>query len=269
MKPSRMRTIGIALLVLCTIGMAVSIPTMAMRLDDREFPVVWFYEQFRAPEFEYLDESVEIATLEDPERLEIRWRGEVLTQSLEGVKVDPRLPDLMQHEDWLRVMLMAEGAQSTDELAAGFESGEIEPRLIAAMRLPAEGYEPESWGLVRRRDWRYRFIELLPPGEQGTTGGAFEEFTGSYRELDQLADPAHRAEVGREGDLWMYHAMLQVTPPTLYRAKNKPIESAMQAMSWTWPVAGASILGFVLGCMFVGMSRVSGPVLEADAPNDI
>jgi len=258
MQPSRMRTIGVALIVLCTIGMAVSIPAMALRLDDREFPLVWFYEQFKAPEFTYRGEPVEIATLEDPARLEVRWRGETVTQPLEGVKVDQRLPGLMQHEDWLRVMLMVEGAQSTDELVEGFQDGSIEPRLIVAMRLPAEGYEPESWGLVRRRDWRYRFIELLPPGEPE----AFAEFTGSYKELDQLADPVHRAEAGREDDLWMYHTMLQVTPPTLYRAKNKPIENAMQAMSWTWPVAGASILGLVAGCMLVGMSRVKRPPEE-------
>jgi len=285
--PSK-RTGGL-LIGLGVIGLAISMPSMVSRLQSREIPIVWFDDTITDEQFSWMGKPVVVTTVYDtgtrvhygqldnngyplvelsehadpnlPARIEIFWRNSVITQPFVGQFIDKRLPVLLKHEDWLRIALMVEGAQSRTQLESGIADGSLHPRMIVSMRLPPEGYDPDTWGKVRRKDWRYRFIELLPPGSGDQTS---REFGGTYGELDALGNPDERHAQNRDADLWMYHAMLQVTPASLYRSKNKPIEAAMRAIGWTWPVAGLSILAIAGGLFIVAMGRTVARGTESD-----
>lgn len=250
-------TLGLVLAVLGIIGLIVSLPAMAHRLSHREIRQVWFHSPVPAPKFEFKGEPAEIRPIDPADAgalpaIDIVYRGATHRILIEpGMRDDPRLPGLLRYEDWLRVLLFAEGGNEK-ELDALIESGQVRPRLVVATRRPALGYEPGSWGSVRRKEWRYAFVELIPADAPGDPLILHE---GTYAELDKLVDPKYRQEKGLEADLWKYYAMQHVTPPTLFRARSRPIQEAMEAMGWTWPVAGTSVLLFVVGLIARGVGR--------------
>lgn len=260
---NRGRTIGIALIAASVIGLIASIPAMAQRLSHRATNVVWFHDPIPSEEFEFLGRPASVTTVDPPKdapaarpTLEIRWRDQIEKVEIEdGIRDDPRLPGLLRHDDWLRILVMAEGARSREELDAGIAAGTINPRLIIAMRLPAKDYDPGSWGAVRRKEWRYRFLELLP--ESRSPDKACEWFEGTYAELDKLGDPTYLKQSGRQSEAWKYAAMQHVTPSLLFRSKNRAIDDAMLAMGWTWPVAGLSIMALVVGSLVTAISGAS------------
>lgn len=259
---SRATLIPAALLLLGVIGLAVSIPLMAKRLQSRHIPMVWFQAPLEGQEFLFQGERVHIDVVEsaDPAAagrvLKIDFRGRELLFPIEpGMQDDPRLPGLKRFEDWLRVVPMFTGVQTEEQIEHDIADGSRHPKLLVAMRLLAQGYDPDSWGLVRRKDWRYRFalLDAKAPLED-----AVEIVEGSYVDLDLLGDPVYRAREGREDEVWKFHAMLQVTPATAYRSKNRPLSEVMGTMGWTWPIAGFSILaifGGVAGLALRGLSR--------------
>ncbi|MDX2114438.1 MAG: hypothetical protein SFZ24_02290 [Planctomycetota bacterium] len=259
------RAAGLAMMLFGLLSVGVAVPFMASRLSHRDIPIVYFTQPGVSPQFEFRGEPGEVRTIDPPADqpetrsvIEIHWRGEVLRYEIEpGMRDETRLPGLLRHEDWLRVLIMAEGARSDVEIMQGVQEGRIEPRLIITMRRPAEDYEPGSWGDVRRKEWRYRFIELLPPGKAGADGSVFSVSESTYGELDKLADRKYRAEHGLQDEVWKYFAMQHVTPPTLVRARSRPIAEAMQAMGWTWPVGGIGIMVFVVGAVAFGASGVA------------
>ncbi len=251
---------GIILIALSVIGLVISIPAMAGRLSHRTTSVVWFHDPIPVEEFEFLGSPASVLTIDPPKdaagtrpRLEIRWRNETSEVEIEdGIRDDPRLPGMLRHDDWLRILVMAEGAGSQLELDQGIAQGTIQPRLIIAMRLPAKDYDPGSWGAVRRKEWRYRFLELLP--EARSPAKTCEWFEGTYAELDKLGDPTFIKASGRQSEAWKYAAMQHVTPSLLFRSKNRSINDAMLSMGWTWPVAGVAIMGLVVGFLVFAVS---------------
>jgi hypothetical protein len=252
MSAAYLRWIGLALALVGVAGLVFSSVEMARRLSARDLPIIWFNKPVPEPRFTFMGSKGEVRAADpapdDPDqlpRLRITYRGaEVSFPIEEGMRDDPRLPGLLRHEDWLRVLIFAEGARSEAELDQALVTGEIIPRLVVAMRLPAPGYRAGSWGDVRRREWRYRFVELLP---EAVSDEPFAVHESTYAELDRLGDPVYRRLHGLEADLWKYQVMMHVTPSTLYRAKNKPVEDGMKAMAWTWPAAGMSVMSIVAG----------------------
>lgn len=262
--------VGILILVASIAALGVSTWKMAYRLSHRpdmaQRPMVWFNEPIYSDSFTYQGEPVKVTTiagdsLGSAPAVEITFRGQSARLEVGG-RDDPRLPNLMRHEDWLRILPMAEGrAGSQDELIEKLRKGEVQPRMVVAARYPAAGFDPESWGLVRRRDWRYVFLELRAdvPADQ-----AIERSETTYREIEQLFAPSPRdkpvegiTEAEKTARQWQYYAMLQVTPAPLYRAKDKVVEQGMQAMGWTWPVAAVAILGLMAGGAMVMSIRVT------------
>lgn len=270
MTPRAARSIGITLALLGVIGLAVSIPVMAQKLASRgdleDRPVFWFAEPAGEYEFAFRGEPISI-TLAEPETgnpsLDLTFRGNRLVFPI-GPDDDPRLPGLNRHSKWFKVLPMAAAPSgSRQDLMLALADGSIEPRLVVAARYPAEGYDPESWGRVRRKEWRYRFVELKvdgPPEE------AVESVERTYGELDALYspsvydDPESIADAEtRRRDGWQYEAMLQVTPAGAYRSRSKRVRAGMTAMGWTWPAAGVSILLFLGGSALAAASRIPRP----------
>lgn len=267
--------LGWCLLILSTLGLFISIPVMALRLSDRpdlqRRPLVWFESAAVGDSFEFQGERVAVETqernaagqaLERPQ-IVIRWRGQELRWDVGG-RDDQRLPGLLRHEEWFRIMPMVQAnAASDDEVKRLIGQGEIQPRLIAVGRYPAEGFNAGSWGLVRRREWRYRFAEFLTEGDAAQSIRTSES---TYGELEGVIAPGpydkprtDLTDDDRERIRWQHAAMIQVTPAPLYRARDKQVDKALAIMGWTWPTAGASVLGIIVGALLIATARPAQP----------
>lgn len=285
MKRSPLRIVGLVLATASFIGLVVSVVGMTRRLADREDlterPVAWFAEPVLDAEFAFAGNDALVSIVESPpptieeaaadpsmhlfpwpgaeRHLTIEWRGNTVVLPIVG-EDRPPYPGLMRFEDWFRIAPMAVAqASSNREVIAMLERGLIEPRLVIAARYPAEGFDPESWGLVRRQDWPYVFVELHAGGDDAD---AVSMHRATYRELEDLFAPGPRAKPielspeERDERFWQHSAMLQVTPSVLYRARDKQVEAGMRAMGWTWPAAGVSVLGLIVGVGLVFMGSV-------------
>ncbi len=282
---------GPALIGLSVVGLAVSSFSMARRLSDRpelrHKPHFWFNTRIDAEVFDFLGERCEV-TIDPPAEtadaagrfpasvtpaLVVKWRGQEVRFDFGG-RYDPRLPGMLKHEDWFKLLPMVESdGGSNEKIVQAMRDGTLRPRLIAAARYPAAGFDEGSWGLVRRREWRYRFAEFFVDGPPESS---IKTWDTTYKEIERVAAPGPYdkpveglTEEQRRERLWQYDAMIQVTPPQLFRAKDKVVQEGMSAMSWTWPAAGASVMGLVIGAMLTaagGVSRTESAAVSNRSP---
>ena len=207
----------------------------------------------------------------DPASLRITWRGQTVEWPMGAVE-QLGAPGLDRYENWFQVFLLADGAASDEDLREMWSGGAADGRirLVAAARYTADGFDPESWGAVRRREWVYRLAELDPDGPAETS---LRAHTKRYEELDNLLVPGkyskkYRPETlpesdeARRRDLWMHYAMQQVTPAPQFRGKDKAIEEFVAWLGWPWPVAAASTLAMLAG---VGLMASTGVSRRAQA----
>lgn len=280
MRRSPLATIAIFAMVFACLALILSAWAMKERLADREVQNVLFGEPILDKQFTYLPapsaqrQDVSIAYLtadqanetlpEDAQPIQtpilrVNFRGSSTDFPVLEAPTDVtiKLPGLLAFRDWFKVLPMITGATSAEDAEARIQSGEINTRLVLVARYLPEGYERDSWGTVRRQDWIYRFAELLPE----PASPAITVTQRTYRQLDALHTPGVHAKDEdiptadeRERDLWMHFAMQQVTPPQFFRAKDRKLDAALEAMGWTWPVAGISVLTIVLSGLAIAMA---------------
>jgi hypothetical protein len=154
-----------------------------------------------------------------------------------------KLPDLLPHEDWLRVLRMVEtGPIPPREALAKLDRGEIPDRLILVVRVPPPGVDPNTWGNVWRKQWSFDFYELDP--------------AGTIVRHDRLRYPAKSGfRQPREGDLrentWQYQAALQTMPPESKIGPSRNFfGNALAAAGWTLPASAFAALGATLLLVF-------------------
>ncbi len=254
------------ILLASVLGLATSAWFMKSRLAQREIEMVYFNDPVGETEFYFEDHLVTIERVDVEPASNAFGVGRALRLTYrDGVADFPIvaedkeiLPGLLGVDDWFKVLPMVTGAQSAEDAAAKLDSGQIRPRMVIAARYPAEGYDTESWGRVRRGEWVYRLAELKPYGDE-----PIALVTKTYRELDALHTPGkHTPEEmiptpeERSRDLWQHYVMQQVTPSQFFRAKDRNLDSALAAMGWTWPAAGISGLGIMISVAMLGMARV-------------
>ncbi len=254
------------ILIASALGLLTSGWFMMQRLSSREIDLVYFNDPVGDTAFNFEGHSVSIErTAISPDSnpfgaeraLRVSYRDTVVEFPI--VSSDKEvLPGLLGVDDWFKVLPMVTGAASAQDAAAKLESGELKPRMIVAARYPAEGFDSESWGLVRRSEWGYWLAELHPESDPAIT-----VVKKSYRELDALHTPSKYTPEEmiptpeqRKRDLWQHYAMQQVTPSQFFRAKDKNLDSALSAMGWTRPAAGVSGLGIMVSLAMLGMARV-------------
>jgi hypothetical protein len=157
-------------------------------------------------------------------------------------------------DEWFGVYPMVTGAATAREAAERTGQGDLDARLVIAAR-----YEPgnikRGWSSVQRQNWIYRIAELQLNAEP-----VIEVVEKTYRELDAIGTPGKYTpeemiptEAERSRDLWMHYVMQQVTPAPFYRAKDRRLDSALEAMGWTWPVSLGGGFAIVLSIVLVGL----------------
>lgn len=201
-------------------------------LDEREFN--WYGRPVRLEDADDDGNWTLVVTYGDQER---RMRV--------TIPGDRRLPRLLPHRDWLRVLRFAEGTGlSWEELNRRLEEGKVEERLVLVTRIPRSDADPRTWGTAWVRDTSFKFYELMPDG-------TIQEQT--------LRFPTTKArEPYAEGELrentWQLQAALRLVPPGL-GPKLKYRQGSMLAMGYTWPMAMLGVAGMVVAVMIGGGAR--------------
>ncbi|MEM1424778.1 MAG: hypothetical protein AAGH64_12350 [Planctomycetota bacterium] len=267
---SRTQTkLGLLIALAGLLGIGASIPWLVYSLRDRNIQTMRLIAQFEAPAFEIDDVPFRVERVPplpegavepengDPEAaLRVHWRGATHDFTL-GPNIQPYEPGLKKYGLWFGVLLISDGAATEEEFERMWSTGGgPEPYFVVAARYPAEGYDPETWGKVRRKEWVYEFAKLNFEGDT-----PIETARKPYEQVDALLLPGKYTDERfiptaeeRERDLWQYYAATYVTPPSQFRGRNKVIDPLMQEMGLAWPAAGLSILAVVFGILMIMMS---------------
>jgi hypothetical protein len=249
--------LGLILAIVSAAAMGIAVWALAQRLSHRNTDMVRLVGRVTGTtEITYKGHECRVEILggegDVPGTMRVHWRGHTIDYPMwtrpnkEGEALEP-------HKDWFGVMVLADGAEDTGSLRSNW-TGENGPRtrLIVAARYPAEGFDPGSWGLVRRKEWHYRLAVLHTDGPDDA---AVEQWDKSYEELDAIFLPGKytsgwfipKSDAERLDKLWMFYAMLEVTPPMHYRGRDKGSEAVIASMGWPWPVAAAGCMGMLAG----------------------
>lgn len=140
---------------------------------------------------------------------------------------DSRLPGLVSHEQWLRVLWFA----PIVEPVAG---SKVPERMVIVTLSPPPGTDPESYGRTWRKEWDFDFYELQADGRI---------------EHHRLGFPTtKRHEAPRDDELvegtWQWYAALALVPPG-QAPKYKFTNTGMGAAGLTLPLAAVFLLASV------------------------
>jgi len=240
--------------------MVASAGTMATRVADfhRENKRnVYAFRAVTEPEFSYSDRPVEITHTETAVglRVDVRY-GEDSIGVRSSLPSDLRLPGLLAHEDWMRVLRFAEASgTSLDRLRARMESGEVRDRLVVVTRSLEPGADPSSRGEVNQKAWTFDFYEFLP-------GGGFEHERKRFPVKRRADLRTGTVPPARENELkentWQFQAALMVMPPA--RGPSPQFtDDGLHAMGWTLPATSVSMLTLIGALMVAAAPRRATP----------
>ncbi len=157
----------------------------------------------------------------------------------------------------------AAGAEGVDEVG-----GEGE-RVVAMTRVPPPGYDPATWGAVKRSEWSFRFYELK---RDGTIERTLRRWPRSERSEKTLAKTA-AGERGTPAEQAVAKMLAAIPPleersleyqlalnviPKLNVPSYKFKKTAMEAMGWTLPTAFFSMLVAILS-LFIAIAPKTTP----------
>ncbi len=286
MLRSRPAQVGLIIALLAVVGLALSLAELTDRLSNRNIYLVRLVNDIVDPTFEF---QGHIATVQQIPSDQLRAEGipaqtDALRITWRDQTADFPIPDnsFLQYEEglnkyrkWFGVFVFVDGEESEDLLRDKWVPDDqgnfaVQPRLVVAARYTADGYEDqaETWGAVRRSEWVYRFAQFHPASTHPDSAQAITRWTKNYEELDNLLTPGTytkkyrphllpESQAERNENLWMYYAMLQVTPASDVRGRNKSTEEVVRAMGWPWPVAAASALALAGSLALIASSRVA------------
>lgn len=201
---------------------------------------------FRGREVRFVDDR----SIPGTPYLDVHY-GDAVQRLRVTIPGNEHLPDLLPHEDWMRVLLFAPMSGVTiDEFRDGVASGTIDARMVVVTRTPRAGLDPKTWGAIMKKDWVFDFYELLPEG-------GFSHERLKYPSRGGVREP-------REGELrentWQFQAALQLMPnaggtgPT-----HNFFGNALAAAGWRLPASAFSGLVCTVALAFaVGPRRRAG-----------
>lgn len=298
--PRSLLTLGILAIIMSGVVMGVGVFGMKDRLEGRDLQMVYFQSPIYLTEFNFKGESVSAEVLSPADRvgaapptavssdtpldaaigadtwvLRYTFRGETVEFPIldpADARLFPVATDddrLGLLEDWFKVLPMVTGARTAIEAAEGVASGDIPGRLIIAARYESPELRPQ-WAEVQRQNWIYRIAEFNAAEDTAPGEPAIALVEKTYRELDVLHTPGTRTPEEliptpeeRERDLWQHYAMQEVTPAPFFRAKDRNLDAALEAMGWTWPVSLGGGFGIVISIILIGLGLKTKPELAA------
>lgn len=249
MAASFVRLLGGALIVAGVATLAVSAPELVQRIRAQATDAPrtqWAGRTVSDDSFNYRGQPVTLETTRDDAGpvVSVRWGAAAESMPVTGLD-DPRLPKLLRHKDWLRVLELTPvtGGQSPDAaLAGGAES-----ILVIVGRAPAAGYDPATWGAVLDGEWRYTFLKLSASGGIERSEAPAADLTPDTWQA--AAAFAVNPELTRS-------ASVSATMRTLHPGKA-PARDSFSGLGWTWSASGLAVMGIVVGGMLFAGSFLS------------
>jgi hypothetical protein len=242
------------LAVVCLALLVVSVNVMFHKIaafNTSAERVLWMLKPVGERAFQYSGRDVALTDQindQGKEAVLVRYGEQELMIPATIPPKDGRLPGLVRHEDWMRVVRFAKSDGATgpdfDRLLA---EGKVSDRLAIVVRRPLVD-DPRTLGDGWRRQWVFDFYEFRPEG-----GFATETWTyPSGRTIDK-PKPGHLEEGS-----WQYSAALSVMPK-LRKPNPKFTDDALHALEWTLPAAAFSGVGLMAALlMLVSPSRRAG-----------
>lgn len=197
---------------------------------------VYAFQALNLRHFDYAGRPVSLADEVDPTSgetwLNVDYGGEKLRLRA-TIPGDARLPGLVAHNDWLRVLRFTSATGlGVDELRRRMESGELRDRLVLVTRTPEPGSDPHSRGEVNRKAWMFDFYELRAEGGFEHQRLAFPtKKRPSFAQLLKGQTPAPDPGVLQQ-NTWQFQAAQMVMPPARGPTTNFT-EDAVHAIGWT------------------------------------
>lgn len=183
--------------------------------------------------------------------------------------------DLSTYEESFRVLSFAPIKDGKAEIKPFSDDNW---RAIVVARETRPGFDQNTWGEVRIKDWTWVIYEFLPGG--GIAGPrtvqyrdrrgrapaevyAREELKKAGKPVPPLPEnggPALTNVEPIQERSWEWQAALFTLPKmqvSRYRYRSDAVDGTGNAegMGWTFPLAGISVLGVVLGCGLVMAGR--------------
>lgn len=178
-----------------------------------------------------------------------------------------RFKDLSAHEESLAVLSFApirEGRAITEPFS------DEHWRAVIVSRQTAEGWNEDTWGEVRVKDFTFLIYELLPDGTFASQAPrkmqfrdrrgrvpdevyAREELKRAGKPVPPMSEQLTKVEPIEERT-WEWQAALFTVPKgqvSRYRFKS----DAVSAMGWTLPGAGVAMLGAIVGTFLIMLAR--------------
>lgn len=165
--------------------------------------------------------------------------------------LDPRLPGLAPHDDWMGVLRFASSTNmDLPELMRRMNAGEVRDRLVIVTRTPEPGTNPSTWGEINKHRWTFDFYEFLPEG-----GFAHQKMAFPYKRARAKAEREGRelAVPQLQEKTWEFEAALMVMPKTDGPSPEFR-NDGLAAMGWTLPATGFATIGMI-AMLVVAASR--------------
>lgn len=191
------------------------------------------------------------------------------------VKKPPaHLPTLALYDEWVKVLAINEVGLDKDGASSAIPGTE---HLYIAVRRTPEGYDPESWGGVRRIEWVFDLYELRRDGAIEQTLRRWPRKPRSEKRLQREAamDPAQPPadlKAAAEIDEWkrtvlrartlaaipvlqdrtIEHFAAMHVMPKLNMPEHKFDDTALspEVLGWTLPVSMCAVLAFPIALVF-------------------
>ena len=165
------------------------------------------------------------------------------------------LPTLAAYEEWVAVLAMNEVGLDAQHRSAAVPGTD---RLLVVVRRTPEGFDPETWGSVRRTEWVFDLYDLKPDGSITITTRRWPRPDLREQDFQKQAaastDPGMRALAAippLEERTPEYFAAMYVIPKLNVPA-HKFNDTALnfRVLSWTLPVSMLSGLVLIPALFF-------------------
>lgn len=185
------------------------------------------------------------------------------------VKTPPArdLPNLAAYEEWMKVLAMYEVGRDDQNRQVRLLNSE---RVMIVVRRTPAGFNPDTWGQVRRIDWVFDFYELKKDGAIAKSSYRWPRKARSEKRLQEEArgesDDKSPEVVASAKALVQYEPLKERTfefsaamhvIPKLSVPDHKFNDTAFspRVLGWTLPVSMLSALAFAGGLVFAVAPR--------------
>ncbi len=273
-----MRPLGsIGLLVLLSSAGVVIFSTlrMAQRVEgfnEAEVSTIWHAQRTRLRQFTFRDREVRLTDAPPAENGDARLQLSYGDQSL-ALKVHapivPGMKDLKVYDEHVAALAIAANRDGAIQVDPFSDEGW---RMFIVSRQTAPGWDEETWGNVRVKDWVFALYELTPEGTITLRKVQFPDRAGrvpaeveARRKLKAAGEPVPGEEVKltdveliQERSLEWQAALFAIPKSQMsrYRFKTDAVRgsSEVQGMRWTLPAAAFGMMGVVGGVALMMMS---------------